>query len=72
MKSKKEIAHYRMQIALCEIFDAGYEPEQVDDMMLQFQFKGSYIRFYPYSGWATGKTIRDGRGIKNLIKQIKK
>lgn len=68
---KKDIEYKRMQIALCEIFDAGYEPEQMDDHEIQFEFKGSTVRFYPFSGWATGKTIRDGRGIKKLIEQIR-
>lgn len=34
-------------------------------------FKGNAVFFYPYSGWATGKNIQDGRGLQNLINQIK-
>lgn len=29
------------------------------------------IKFWPYSGWHTGKDIEDGRGFDHLIKQIK-
>ena len=37
---------------------------------LRFQYKGAEVRFYPYSGWATGATIQDGRGLRNLLNQI--
>lgn len=32
--------------------------------------KGSAITFFPYTGWFTGKSVVDGRGINNLIRQI--
>ncbi len=38
---------------------------------IEFQFKGSFVKFFPFTGWATGKTIKDGRGLQNLLKQIK-
>lgn len=38
---------------------------------IEFQFKGSFVKFFPFTGWATGKTIKDGRGLENLLKQIK-
>jgi len=31
---------------------------------------GSTINFFPYSGWHSGKSIEDGRGFKNLLKQL--
>ena len=40
------------------------------DKMIEFEYKGQPVKYFPYSGWATGKTIKDGRGLKNLIKQI--
>ena len=39
---------------------------------LSFIFKNETVVFYPYSGWHTGKTIKDGRGIQNLLDQLKK
>ena len=33
--------------------------------------KGERVMVYPYTGWFTGKTVKDGRGINNLLKQIK-
>lgn len=53
-----------------EIQSAGYEITVETETYIEFEYKGHPIRFYPYRGWATGKTIKDGRGIKNLIKQI--
>lgn len=41
------------------------------DKMIEFEYKGHSIKYFPYSGWATGKTIKDGRGLNNLIKQLK-
>lgn len=38
---------------------------------IQITFKGEKVRFFPYSGWHTGKSIKDGRGLKNLLKQLK-
>jgi hypothetical protein len=34
-------------------------------------YKENEITYFPYSGWASGKGITDGRGLANLIKQIK-
>lgn len=39
---------------------------------IKFIYKGALVRFYPYSGWAAGKTIQDGRGLDKLLKQLKK
>ena len=35
-------------------------------------FDNEKVKFFPYSGWHTGKSIKDGRGIENLLKQLKK
>lgn len=42
----------------------------VGEKLVEFMYKGEIIRFYPYSGWASGKSIKDGRGIENLLKQL--
>jgi sporulation-control protein spo0M len=61
-----------MQYAVEQIEALGYEVYQcVGKMCLYFEYKDQTVTFYPYKGWATGKSIKDGRGIKNLIKQIK-
>jgi hypothetical protein len=60
----------RVEYAIEQISKLGYKVEQKSDDCIEFIFGGQVIRFYPYSGWATGKTINDGRGIANLLKQI--
>lgn len=42
-----------------------------DDTSVWFYFKGSKVTHFAYTGWHTGKTIVDGRGIKKLLDQIK-
>lgn len=49
----------------------GFAVERVGDTELRFSFKEHVVKFFPYSGWHSGKTIKDGRGFNNLLKQIK-
>lgn len=37
---------------------------------ISFDYNGHQVVYYPYSGWATGKSIKDGRGLQNLLKQL--
>lgn len=62
----------RMMFAIEEIKRLGYDVTVVGDTTIMFDFRGEKVRFYPYTGWFTGKTVNDGRGIAKLIKQIKK
>lgn len=61
-----------------------YAREQLSSLDLSISFEynaalrcfiiadgASIIRYYPYTGWFTGKSVKDGRGIHNLIKQLK-
>ena len=41
-----------------------------DDKKVWFWFKDEMVTYFAYSGWATGKSIKDGRGLKNLLKQL--
>lgn len=61
----------RMETALTSLKELGYEPRQVGEVRIDFEHKGATIQYFPYSGWATGKTIDDGRGLENLLKQLK-
>lgn len=62
----------RMEYAIEQLHKAGIENMVViDNKEIEFYLEGSMIRFYPYSGWHTGKSIKDGRGIEKLLKQIK-
>ncbi len=60
----------RMEFAICKINEIGFEVSTPNDKYILFYYKGEIITYYPYTGWATGKTIDDGRGLKNLLKQL--
>ena len=62
----------RIRVATEKIEALGYSTTFIEKAKaLNFQFKGSQIAYYPYSGWHTGGTIKDGRGIEKLLNQIK-
>ena len=61
----------RMQYAQESLRSHGYAVTKVSKTELQITYNGEIIRLFPYSGWFTGKTVEDGRGIENLLKQLK-
>lgn len=61
----------RMEKAITEIENLGFKITYQDKVKINFWFKGSAVHFFPYSGWASGKHIKDGRGLENLLKQIR-
>ncbi|MDR3551248.1 MAG: hypothetical protein P4L31_07585 [Candidatus Babeliales bacterium] len=62
----------RMQTAISELEKLGKYVERDDDKKaIYFIHNKEMITYYPYSGWATGKSITDGRGLNNLLKQLK-
>jgi hypothetical protein len=69
---QRELEPKRLDIAENAIIEAGYDVISKDDTKVTFMFNGSLITYFAYSGWASGKTIKDGRGLKHLINQIKK
>jgi hypothetical protein len=72
-KQKEEkLQPIRINVAITKITELGYEIIDRKKVSLSFMFKGSKVTYFPYSGWASGKTITDGRGLENLINQIKK
>jgi hypothetical protein len=70
-EKQAELEQKRMEFAVNAITHLGYEIHFQNNTELRFNYKGSEIRLFPYSGWHTGKTIQDGRGIVELINQIK-
>jgi hypothetical protein len=38
--------------------------------LIEFTYNGNVIKYFPYSGWATGVGIEDGRGLQNLLNQL--
>jgi hypothetical protein len=65
-----ELEPQRLSYAKKKIEEKGYIVTEVGSTELQFDYKGKLIRFYPYSGWASGSTIKAGRGLQNLLNQI--
>lgn len=65
-----ELQPKRMDFAIKELNKLGIK-SQSDDTKIVFQHHGERVIFYPYSGWHTGKSIKDGRGLANLLKQLK-
>lgn len=62
----------RIEFAKNVLVHLGYEITYEDGTRIEFVHNGSVVKLYPYSGWFTGKTVRDGRGIEYLLKQLQK
>lgn len=60
----------RMEYAKKKLTDLGYEITFEDKTRLEFYHNGHKVVLYPYTGWHTGKSIKDGRGIHNLLPQL--
>lgn len=71
IERQNKLEPIRLRTAINEIQKLGLTILNCTDKMIEFEYKGSNIKYYPYSGWATGKTIKDGRGLYNLLKQLK-
>ncbi len=71
IERQKELEPQRLKRAKAAIKERGYVVTEVDPTHLQFKHRGKTVNYWPYSGWATGQTINDGRGLSNLIKQLK-
>lgn len=60
----------RMETCKAKLEELGFIITQEDHTKLVFNYKGSQVQFWPYSGWHTGKAIIDGRGFSHLINQL--
>ena len=67
-KSKLQLP--RMQYAINELESRGYLVKKVSEAEITFFHNNEQIRYFPYSGWATGNTINDGRGLQLLLSQL--
>lgn len=70
IKRQRNLEPKRIEYAKNEIEKLGYEITFECDTRIEFMYKGEKIEFYPYSGWASGKGIENGRGIEKLLTQI--
>lgn len=67
---KESLQEDRMQYALLQFDVMGIPIESRDDTTIILKHKGETIMFYPFTGWHTGKSIKDGRGLNKLLKQL--
>lgn len=67
-----ELEPKRIEHAISELRRIGKQVIHVDDKKVKFIHEGATVTLYPYSGWFSGKTVNDGRGIKELFRQITK
>lgn len=71
IERQEKLTPVRIQKAIDELTKIGIKLEYQDDTEIWFYWKGSRVKFWPYSGWHSGRSIKDGRGLKELIKQLK-
>lgn len=70
-EKQKKLEPKRMQFALDSLRKMNIEAVQINESKIEIKHDGNTISFWPYSGWHSGKTIEDGRGIEKLLKQLK-
>lgn len=67
-----ELQPVRIEHAITELKKIGKNAIVLkDETKIMFEHNGFIVTFYPYSGWASGRSIKDGRGLDNLLKQLK-
>lgn len=67
---EKRLQPKRIESTKRELINMGFEVNEVGTTELNFIYKNELVRFFPYSGWHTGKSINDGRGFKKLKSQL--
>ena len=70
-KHKDFLQKNRLEFAEMMILNLGFDITFKCETRIEFYYKDELIQFYPFKGWATGKSIEDGRGLNNLLKQLK-
>lgn len=72
IERQKELEPERMDYAIGQLHKVGIMSMFIEkENCIVFSFKGKQVKFFPYSGWHSGKSIKDGRGLDKLLKQIK-
>jgi hypothetical protein len=68
---EQKLQPIRVNGAIKQIEALGHKIISQSQIEISFLYKDNVITYFPYSGWASGKGIKDGRGLKNLLTQIK-
>lgn len=71
-EQEQKLQPARIEFAIDQLLQLGFDLTYSDNTMIEFYFKDELVKFYPCSGWHTGKSIKDGRGWDNLKKQLLK
>lgn len=66
-----ELTKRRSMYALEKLSQKQVHIDTVDEKKIVIIHRNKKIVLYPFTGWFTGKTIKDGRGIENLLSQLK-
>lgn len=72
IERQRKLEPTRIERAKNELIKRGFVITYENETEIQFTFEGETIKFFPYSGWHTGKTIKDGRGFNKLFRQLQK
>lgn len=69
LKERQSVEPRRFEYAIRKLQEAGNTVDEdfEDDKLLVVN---GYIKFWPFTGWYSGKGIGSGRGINNLIRAI--
>lgn len=67
----KQLQPERVEYAKEQLKALGIGITFEDETRIEFVHNGEKVSFWPYSGWHSGKSIKDGRGINKLLKQLK-
>jgi len=72
LERQEKLEPERLEYASEKLHELGFlDLVFPDEKCIQFVFKGQTVTFFPYSGWHTGKSIKDGRGLQRLLNQLK-
>lgn len=68
---QQKLEPLRVNFSIQKLQDLGFIICLEDETQITFKYKKNLIYFFPYSGWYQGKGIQSGRGLFNLLKQLK-
>lgn len=71
IEAQQEGEPKRIEYAKLKLSELGYEITYEDNTKIQFIYKGNTVTMFPYSGWYSGKGLKSGRGIHELLKKLK-
>lgn len=68
-KERERLQPQRLEYSFKLLKEQGYHVTKVDETELLVE---DFIKFFPFTGWWSGKGVGSGRGIQHLIKALNK